>query len=196
MKSKNNGILRKVCVITGAVTLFVAVAALIFWQLCIHNFQQRNEYYVKTIQSLIPSPEGAFPEERRDNTMSALYIDGIGFVGILEFPRFDSVLPVCESWGNSFKYPSRFSGSVYDRSIIIGATSQKGQYDFYREISVGDRIYFTDMEGNRYSYSVTDIRYEKNADISALNKREASLTVFIKNVSAFEYIIVFCNVLD
>jgi hypothetical protein len=75
----------------------------------------------------------------------------------------------------------------------IGGTSQAGQYAFYREISVGDTVCFTDMEGNRFAYSVTDVRYEKRADQAALQRKEAALTLFIKNVYAFEYIIVFCD---
>ena len=78
----------------------------------------------------------------------------------------------------------------------IGCTSQKGQYDFYRDISVGDSVFFTDMEGNRFSYTVSDIRYEKNAEQSTLQKNDADLTLFIKNVYAFEYIVIYCNVLN
>ena len=76
----------------------------------------------------------------------------------------------------------------------IGATSQKGQYDFYREISVGDTVIFTDAEGNRYTYTVTNLQYESHADQIALNREESALTLFIKNVYAFEYLIVFCDI--
>jgi hypothetical protein len=97
-------------------------------------------------------------------------------------------------WGNASRYPCRFSGSIYDSTIRIGATSQKGQYDFYRQISVGDAVFFTDMTGNRYAYAVTDIRYAKHADEASLNRREAALTLFIKNPYGFEYILIFCDV--
>ena len=125
--------------------------------------------------------------------MSVLSIDGTDFIGIIEMPRYESALPVGADWGHLTKYPCRFNGSIYDGTMQIGATSQKGQYDFYRDISVGDQVYFTDMEGNRYTLTVTDLRYEKHADQSTLQKRESALALFIKNVYAFEYLIVYCN---
>ena len=68
------------------------------------------------------------------------------------------------------------------------------EYAFYREISVGESVLYTDMEGNRFSYTGKDIRYEKHADQAALQKADADLTLFIKNIYAFEYIVVFCDI--
>lgn len=195
MKKTMNVRLQKICVLAGMCLLVVSIVILIFWQWCIHASAEKAEYYVTTLRTLIPEPQSAVPEERRDNTMSALSIDGIDFVGLLDIPCYDSALPVCADWGTPAKYPCHFYGSIYDRTMQIGVTSQEGQYDFYREISVGDAVYFTDMEGNRFAYSVTDVRYEKRTDQAALQQKEASLTLFIKNVYAFEYIIIYCDVL-
>ena len=194
MMSRKNDVIRKVLIIIGVCLLVAATVLLFAWQWNIHTSEQKAKEYVSVIRELIPEPQGAVPEERRDNTMSTLSIDGTDFVGILELPRYESALPVCAEWGDPAKYPCRFSGSVYDRTMQIGGTSQKGHYDFYRDISVGDSVFFTDMEGNRFSYSITNIRYEKNADQSILLREDASLTLFIKNVYAFEYIIIYCNV--
>lgn len=182
---------KKICLWAGAGLLVAALVMLLWWQLDIRNSRKQAQDYVKTIESLIPTPQGAVPEERWDNTMAVLSIEGTDFIGILEMPRFESVLPVAADWGK--QYPCRFDGSIYDGSLQIGATTQKGQFDFYREICVGDRVYFTDMEGNRYTYEVTDLRYEEHADQEALTREESALTLFIKNEYAFEYIVLFCN---
>lgn len=192
--SRKSYFIRKISVIIGVFLLVSAMILLFSWQWNIHTSEQKLNEYVSVLRELIPEPQGTVPEERRDNTMSTLAIDGIDYIGILELPQYGSALPICADWGNSSKYPCRFSGSIYDRTLQIGGTTQKGQYDFYRDISVGDSVFFTDVEGNRFSYTVTDIRYEKNADKSTLQRKNSSLTLFIKNIYAFEYIIIYCDV--
>ena len=196
MKKINKPVIPKICVLVGIALLVIGVSVLICWQCNIHSWTQKSETYVVTLRTLIPESQGAVPEERRDNSMPILSIDGTDFVGILEMPRYESTLPVRSDWGHLTKYPCRFSGSIYDRTIQIGTTSQKGQYDFYREISVGDTVIFTDVEGNRYTYTVTNLQYERHADQTTLNRKESALTLFIKNVYDFEYLIVFCDVIN
>ena len=182
--------------LAGIGLLMAAAIVLISWQHGMRTAAQQAAACVQTLRELIPEPQSTAPEERTDNTMPVLSIEGTDFIGILELPTHASALPVCADWGHSSKQPCRFSGSIYDGTMQIGATSQKGQYDFYREISVGDSVFFTDMTGNRYAYTVKDIRYEKHADQAALQREEAALTLFIKNVYAFEYVMIFCDVPD
>ena len=126
--------------------------------------------------------------------MPVLSLDGTDLVGILEMPLYESALPVRADWGEPTRIPRCLSGSIYDGSLQIGATSQPGQYDFFRSLSVGDSVFFTDMEGDRYALTISDLRYAKHADQEALQSRDAALTLFIKNIYAFEYLIVFCDV--
>ena len=193
MKKQPNRIFRRICMLIGACLLVAAVLLPIAWQWGMHASAQKMASYVQTIRMQIPEPQSAAAEVRGDNTMAVLSIEGTDFTGILEMPRYGSTLPVCADWGAVTQYPCCLSGSIYDGTLQIGGTSQKGQYDFYREISVGDAVYFTDMEGNRYTYAVTDIHYAKHADQAALQRKDAALTLFIKNMYAFEYIVISCN---
>ena len=187
--------IQKICIIIGICLLASATVILALWRWNIESSEKKVQYYVSTLRELIPEPQDAVLEERRDNTMSALSVDGTDFVGIIELPKYESALPVCAKWGKASKYPCRFNGSVYDGSMQIGATTQKGQYDFYRELSVGDTVIYTDAEGNRYTFAITSLRYEKHVDQNVLQSEEGALTLFIKNIYSFEYLIVFCNVL-
>ena len=189
MKKQTN----RLWILIGICLIMIAAIVLISWQWRIHKSQQEAAKYIQTIRDLIPEPQSAALEERRDNAMPVLSIRGKNFIGILEMPKFGASLPVCADWGDVSRYPCRLSGSIYDRTMQIGATSQKGQYDFYREVSAGDFVFFTDMEGNRIFYEITDIRYEKHADQATLQREDTALTIFIKNVYSFEYIVFFCN---
>lgn len=192
MKKLNKILLPKICAAAGGCLLLTGLFLLIWYQWTVHSSIQATQEVLQTLQMLMPQPQGAAPEERGDNTMPLIAVDDIDFIGILEIQAYDSVLPICAAWGNLEKYPCMFGGSVYDRTLQIGATSQKGQYDFYREISVGDTVVFTDAEGNRYTYTVQNLQYEKHADQTTLNQKDAALTLFIKNVYDFEYLIVSC----
>ena len=192
---KMNGFsIQKICILVGVCLLAGAVIILALWQWNMGSSEKQAKYYVNTLRALIPELQNAVPEERRDNTMSVLSVDGTDFVGIVEFPRYESALPVCADWGEISKYPCRFSGSIYNGTMQIGATTQKGQYDFYRELSVGDTVSYIDVEGNRYTFTITSLRYENHANQTALQYEEAPLTLFIKNIYSFEYLIVFCDV--
>jgi hypothetical protein len=191
---RNGFTIQKICIIVGVCLIIAAAVTLALWRWNIHNSEKQVQYYVNTLRSLIPEPQAAVPEERRNNTMSVLSVDGIDFVGLLELPRYESVLPVCADWGKTSRYPCHFTGSIYDGTMQLGATTQKGQYDFYRELSVGDTIHYTDVEGNRYTFTITSLGSEKHADQAALQRKEAALTLFIKNIYSFEYLVAFCDV--
>lgn len=194
MKRQGKTVLQKICVLAGALSLTAACTLLFLWHWNIRTSRQQTQAYVHTLHSIIPEVQNAALEERSDNSMAALSLDGKDFIGILEIPLYDSVLPVCADWGYPIQYPRCLSGSIYDKSIQIGATSHTGQYDFFRELSVGDSVYFTDMVGNRYALKISDLRYSKRADQTALQSCDSALTLFIKNVYAFEYLIVFCDI--
>ena len=193
MKIRSKLSIRKLCLLIGIGLLAGAVITLVVWQWNINASRDMSQNYVQKLRTIMPEPINATLEARRDNALPVLSIDGTDFVGIVEMPRYNLSLPICADWGQNSDLPCLFNGSIYNSTLQIGATSQKGQFDFYREISVGDQILFYDMEGNRYILEITGLKYEDHIDQTTLQKEDAAMTLFIKNMYAFEYLVIYCN---
>lgn len=183
----------RLCFVTGIVLIFTSMLLFVLWQGYAHNNAKRRQEYIDILYALIPEPQSAVIESRNNNTMPSLNVNGENFVAIIELPMNGASFPVGASWNNNNAYPCRYTGSIYDGSLVIGTSNQKGQFEFAKEISVGNTVYITDMTGNCYSYEVFDIKYSKHADNDSLNRDEDDLTLFVKNIYAFEYIIIRCN---
>ena len=188
--------IRKIAVIIGAVLVVLGLLLFVGFEINIETAIKQNAKDLISIKTLLPKEQGAVLEEKSDNNMPILSVNETDFIGILRMPKYQLELPVCAHFGAIYNHPCLFDGSIYDRTIQIGGSSQKGQFDFYREISIGDNLTFTDALGNSYTYAVTNLYYEKNASPTTITKKNADLTLFIKNIYAFEYLIVCCDVLS
>lgn len=184
----------RVCFVLGTVLILFSMVWLFVWQYSNNRNIRQMQEYVSTLYERIPEPQAGIIEPRNNNTMPSLNIGKENFVAILEFPAHEVAFPVGSSWSNHRKYPCLYEGSVYDGSLVIGTSNQKGQMDFVKEISVGNMIYVIDMTGNRFSYEVADIQYCTHANNDTLHRYEDDLTIFVKNIYAFEYIILHCTV--
>ncbi len=184
---------KNLLVILGALLLAGAMLCLGIWHFTVQTNKQNAQKITNTIYSLIPTPQAAVPEEQSSVTMPTLSVNGADFVGILEMPSFGSTLPVAANFENTAKYPCKFSGSLYTGDLKIGATSQNGQYSFAKDISVGETLHFTNTLGNRYAYTVSNIKVVKHINETTLNSENAQLTLFVKNVYDTEYFVFFCT---
>lgn len=183
----------KAALLLGILLIVGSLALLLWWQISIGNAAHRMDTYVAKLTERMPAPEPAILEERADNRMPSLRVDGNDFIGLLEFEGMAKVFPVGGDWSGNGQFPSRYWGSIYDGSLVIGASNQRGQINFAKALMNGDRVFLTDMTGNRYSFYITDIFYRKQADNEDLISEESDLTLFVKNIYGFEYIIIRCN---
>ena len=99
------------------------------------------------IPDYILNPEMEMPETE---------IDGIGYIGTLEIPMIGIKLPVISEWSypNLKIAPCRYFGSVYLDNMVIAAHNYKSHFREIENLSAGDEVIFTDMDGNRFCYSV------------------------------------------
>lgn len=120
---------------------------------------------MKTLGSIIPGlgteSEGSVGMGR--DPLAALSVDGMDIVGVLEIPALDIMAPVAGKGVSEEYFASWLDGSPVKGSFMLLA----GRDDLFRKISrlkPGDRVIFTDIDGVRYSYSVTTQYHLKKWD--------------------------------
>lgn len=194
MSAKVRSGIRTACIIAGCALILGALGLLIWQRQRISAGQKRADEAAAAIMAAIPSPYPAALEPRSINAMSALSINGHDYIGLIEMGAHGGALCVAAQGQKTEHCPYAYSGSIYNGTMIIIAASRKGQFDFYKNISVGDALFFTDMTGGRYSYAVSNIIYRESID-SALDAADAEeLCIIIQNINSLnEYIIIQCG---
>lgn len=183
---------RTVCTVTGCVLIFCALALLLWQQGKGALSARRADRAVEAIRTCIPSPQSAPWEDRSDIQMPVLAVDGADYLALLELPAHAATFPVLAQPDDRFSPPAHCSGSIYDGSLVIAASTRRGQFDFYRQISTGDAVYITDLAGNRYACQISDILYTDRLD-GQLPHQDAALTLILQGTSGGQTIFLFAT---
>ena len=77
-------------------------------------------------------------------------VEGISYVGVISIPALELELPVISSTtpANLQIAPCRYTGSAYLDDLVIGAHNYSTHFGRIKDLSYGDCITFTDMDGN------------------------------------------------
>lgn len=147
------------------------------------------------VQERLPALTVGVQDTYSSMAMPALEIEGENIVALLEIPSHGITLPVggvWDTWGLPF-FPRRFSGTVYDGSLIIGGRDSTGQLACLKELDIGDVITVTDMTGARFTYAVEWVQHSTSATAEVLAAEDADLTLFARTAYAAEYVILRCR---
>lgn len=157
-----------------------------------HLWQTQASRLAGQIEALLPDRSVGVPEDYSSMDMPALSLDGQDFIGLVELPAYGIQLPLCGHWqpGKVGKYPCRLDGTLYNDSLIIGASAS--QLSCVKTVGHGDLVTVTDLQGAVYTYRVRNIRRADNADLSTLKREDARLVLFVRDLYTMEYIIVSC----
>lgn len=187
---KRNNISR-VLIIIGALLIVSAVGLLVFRNVFISSSISKAESVVATLAELVPQVNDATFDDRKNTDMPAAQIDGSDYIGMLEAKDFQIKLPICSNGRQpeSKSMPYRYSGSIYDGSLVLGGEDYKGQFEFLTKIDERHLITITDLDGNRYTYKMIFVERMKNCNTDTLDTAEADLTLFSKNTSSRNWIV-------
>ncbi len=179
----------------GVLLVLASVALLGFSKIHIKNAVNNANEINKVLYSLMPKVENTVPDDRSNIMMPAVEVRSESFCGILEVPKYSSKLPICEAWkkNQTVNYPCRYTGTLYDGSLIIGGSDNEGQLDFVKQIENNDYVFITDMSGDRYGYTVTEIHRTKDVSTEKLISFDADIVLFAKNKFSFDYTVICCD---
>lgn len=91
--------------------------------------------------------------------MPVVTIDGRQYIGTLEIPSISRRLPVMADWSyrNLKLAPCRYSGSYYADNLVICGHNYASHFSPLKWIAVGADVYFTNVEGLRLHYVVSNV---------------------------------------
>ena len=94
--------------------------------------------------------------EALDPEMPVAMLEGYGYVGYVEIPTLGLKLPVMAEWDYTRLHiaPCRQFGSSRTDNLVIAAHNYDTHFGKLKELSKGDTVIFTDMEGIVSTYCI------------------------------------------
>lgn len=82
------------------------------------------------------------------------------YIGVLEIPSLNLVLPVIDQWSYDalLVSPARYTGSAYLDNMVIAAHNYTSHFGRLRELSLEDEVRFVDVSGNVFYYKVQELQ--------------------------------------
>lgn len=157
--------------------------------LCLTSYNLWEEYQAeKSARQVLSQMEAQLPEPAAlpaylvasEMEMPILIIDGHEYIGYLYIPSLDLSLPVMSQWSypNLKLAPCRYSGSAYLDNLIIAGHNYKKQFGVLKNLQLGDKIVFTDMDRNSFIYAVSEILVLEPTAVEELQAGDWDLTLF------------------
>lgn len=112
--------------------------------------------------------------------MPTVEVDGNEYIGIISIDRLDLELPVLSecSTANLRVAPCRFTGSVYQDNMVIAGHNYSSHFGRIPDLKLGDIVTFADVEGNLFTFEVTELEIVGPDDVEYMTVGDWDLTLF------------------
>jgi sortase A len=127
--------------------------------------------------------------------MTTKVVDGYEYVGEIEIQSLNLRLPVMgELTYDGLKIaPSLYNGSPYKGNFVIAAHNYSSHFGRIKELSNGDEVTFTDIEGNIFTYKVALTEIIEPTAVGEMISDEWALTLFTCTVGGKSRVTVRCE---
>ncbi len=115
-----------------------------------------------------------------DPHMTEVEIDGHSYIGYVSIPALELEFPVMSGW-NYAKLkiaPCRYTGSTKTDDLVIMAHNYDRHFGRLKNLTPGDPIQFTDMDGTVSHYEVVEIQVLYPLEVEEMTESDYDLTLF------------------
>ena len=127
--------------------------------------------------------------------MSETVIDGYAYIGILSIPKLSLELPIMSDW--SYKQlqisPCRFHGTLNGGNLVLMAHNYRSHFGKLSELSIGDAVVFTDVDGFVTEYTVVARDILQPDAVEELTSGDFDLTLFTCTYGGKTRVTVYCD---
>lgn len=170
-----------ICMAAG-VLLLAAAFSLVLYNIWDANRAERAaESVVVRLEEAISEKtelETAPAEEKRE--MPTIEIDGNFYIGVVEIPSLNLLLPVMADWSDEKlkTAPCRYSGSYFENDLVIAGHNYARHFSPLKWIEVGSEVLFTDVEENVHYYTVAWTEPLMPQEVEEMMSGDWDLTLF------------------
>lgn len=133
-----------------------------------------------------------------DMEMPTMDIDGNRYIGTLDIQALNLSLPVMSEWSYpKLKIaPCRYVGTAYQGNFVIAAHNYRTHFGSLGNLSAGDRVTFTDVDGNIFSYDVVEVQILNPAAIEEMVSDDWDLSLFTCTLGGKTRLTVRCDKIE
>lgn len=167
------------CMALGALLVLAALSLYVWNQREAQQAEQAVEAVLPQLHQQLESPAPIAPDPY-DPAMKEVEIDGYGYIGYLSIPALGLELPVMAEWDYArLKLsPCRYTGSTKTDDLVVMAHNYARHFGTLPQLSAGDAVFFTDMEGEVCRYEVAEVEVLQPTAIEEMTAGEYPLTLF------------------
>ena len=191
-------------VAVGAVLILSALLLLIYNRCEDVRAGQEAESLLASVEAAISAQEMAAPNKPEsteapspplDPEMPVVTLGGYEYVGYVEIPTLGLKLPVMAEWDYTRLQiaPCRQFGSSRTDNLVIAAHNYDTHFGKLKELSKGDTVIFTDMEGIVSTYCVEKLETLSPDAVDTVLNSGYDLVLYTCTKGGRTRVIVFCD---
>ena len=172
----------KICMALGALLILASLGLLAYnkWDAARADkaaqtaLGELEDTLTKTMEEKTKADEVVLqPELDPTQPMTEVELDGWNYIGYLSIPSIGLNLPVMSEWSYAgLKIaPGRYSGSTYADNMVVCAHNYAKHFSPIKWLAEGAEVYFTDMDGMRWSYEVSVVETIQPTQIEKMTEK-------------------------